>query len=169
MTEFTKEYERCSRLLPSPNAGAFGSAGCPFDRRRLRPREYPCAAAVSARLPHDSLNFGHNRPNDPKNLADKYRRFSKRVGFSLSFLGHRQLLPRNGIEIATKTVWDTVSRRAAFSGLRRFITIDPEVTSSPCTRTACRFSFLILFKKPAEWSTRAEGRRSSYREKAALA
>lgn len=76
-----------------------------------------------------SLNLGHNRPDDPKNVEENYRRFARSAGFSLSSAAIVSYCHGEGIEVATRN-----ERGWGFPGAPRFpecdgfVSNDPEVT-----------------------------------------
>ena len=79
-----------------------------------------------SRPPMDSLNLGHNRPDDPENLAENYRRFARSAGFSLSSAAIVSYCHGAGIEVATQN-----ERGWGFPGAPRFPECDGFVTADP--------------------------------------
>jgi len=80
--------------------------------------------------PFDSLNLGHNRPDDPQKVAENYRRFAAAAGFPLETAAIVSYCHGNGVERLT-----AAERGYGFPGAPRFpdcdgfITDDPEVTA----------------------------------------
>ncbi|MGI6151556.1 MAG: peptidoglycan editing factor PgeF [Christensenellales bacterium] len=79
--------------------------------------------------PMDSLNLGHNRPDDPRNVSENYRRFANAAGFPLPSAAIVSYCHGDGIEVATRQ-----ERGWGFPGAPRFpdcdgfVTVDPQVT-----------------------------------------
>ncbi len=126
MTSFEQEYKRvmkgytlaysggiCFCLLP-----LLSEAGCDhgFTQR---------FGGVSP-APMDSLNLGHNRPDDPKNIDENYKRFARAAGFALDSAAIVNYCHGDGVEVATGH-----ERGYGFPGGPRFPECDGLVTADP--------------------------------------